>query len=125
MKNGRFKSQIFLDASPELLNGILAAIPECKSCTRGKMTAEKHLLSERIPEYCCDILSVDLALGVPENLQNKTCVLIVADFYSNFIWSVPLNSKSAAKGELATIISYIERQYWHKVRCIRSDDGGE
>lgn len=47
------------------------------------MRRGKQALSDRIPEYFCDVLSVNLALGVSDNLRRKACVMIDIDSYSN------------------------------------------
>jgi transposase InsO family protein len=98
----------------------------CDSCVRAKSKRTSFPPSISKTEAILDLLHMDLAGPAEvESVGGKRYLLVIVDDYSRLYHGILLRNKSDAFEEARNWIRLQERRTGLKVKCIRSDNGGE
>lgn len=89
------------------------------------MVNKSFPLVKRTYKHVGEVISTDLALGLPLSLRKNVCLAVFVDSYSKFVWVKPLISKSEAQNYIPKLVALIKCQTERTVKTIRSDNGGE
>jgi transposase InsO family protein len=98
----------------------------CDVCISSKQAASPFLPSQSRAQAPLDLVHTDL-MGpfTPMTAGRSQYLLTAMDDYSGFAAVTPLQHKSDASAALKQTILLWERQLEKKVKCVRSDRGGE
>lgn len=125
IKLKRLKTGTKLDDYPELLKSIDISKLTCDTCERTKMRNKSFKLTHRTYEQVGEVISSDLAVGLPMTLQKNVALAIFVDHYSSFVWVRPIRGKHEAAELFPAICALVKTQTEHPVKAFRTDNGGE
>ncbi|CCF53498.1 hypothetical protein NDA11_001822 [Ustilago hordei] len=98
---------------------------ESQDCVVGKSTkAQMGCRSGTHAKDPLELIHIDLAMHWSMKTE-VTCLLVAIDNTSSFTYMKPLQMKSDALQALKEWIQYAEVQMGHKLKTLRSDNGGE
>ncbi|CAO1634461.1 unnamed protein product [Jaminaea pallidilutea] len=108
--------------------GVVGQPQECGPCKRGKFTRLPY--DSRNPEsFAQDKLErvhTDVAGPLPTpSFSGNIYFLTFIDEATNYCWAIPLKDKSSVTYAFQTWLTYAEREAGTKLKCLRSDNGGE
>jgi hypothetical protein len=97
----------------------------CQGCTKGKMPAGSHLLSDTRAKAPFKKIYTDLK-SFPKISYHKYWYFIsFLNNYSSFCWIVLLKTKDQALKAFRYFIAWVDTQYKTKIQSVMSDFGGE
>ncbi|SOV04489.1 uncharacterized protein UDID_17101 [Ustilago sp. UG-2017a] len=97
----------------------------CEQCLRSKSTSAR--MGKGSGERAVgplDLIHVDLIID-SSHVTEYTCMLVLVDDHSKYVYAQPLTRKSHAFMQLKRIVSLLETQTDWKLKAIRSDQGTE
>ena len=100
--------------------------PVCDTCMSAKQAAAPFPPSSSKTKAPLELLHTDL-MGpfTPISAGKSQYIITIMDDYSGFAAVKPLKHKSDASAALKHVVCLWERQLVKKVKCVRSDRGGE
>ncbi|SOV04531.1 uncharacterized protein UDID_17116 [Ustilago sp. UG-2017a] len=97
----------------------------CEQCLRSKSTSA--WMGKGSGERAVgplDLIHIDLIID-SSHVTEYTCMLVLVDDHSKYVYAQPLTRKSHAFMQLKRIVSFLETQTDQKLKAIRSDQGME
>lgn len=127
IKKNRLSTGTQLDHDTTVLNKINLhrLIRSCATCICAKMVNKSFPLTKRTFTHIGEVISTDLAVGLPRSLKQNAYLAIFIGSYSKFVWVKPLTSKSEAQNYIPKLVAFIRCQTERTVKTIQSDNGGE
>ncbi|SYW81521.1 uncharacterized protein UHO2_00045 [Ustilago hordei] len=97
----------------------------CEQCLRSKSTsARMGKGSSKRAIGPLDLIHVNLIID-SSHVTEYTCMLVLVDDHSKYVYAQPLTRKSHAFIQLKRIVSFLETQMDRKLKAIQSDQGME
>ncbi|SAM70236.1 related to retrotransposon protein [Ustilago bromivora] len=97
----------------------------CKQCIQSKSTvAQMGQGSRERAATHLDLVHIDLILDT-SYVTEHTCILVLVDDHSKYVYVQPLLWKSQAFVQLKKVVSFLETQTGRRLKVIQSDKGGK
>ena len=120
----QISSKKLLDGLP-LLNNVHEDVV-CQGCQYGKSHHLPFKSSSNRRTTPLELIHTDL-MGPTKTPSCSNChyVMILVDDYSRYTWSYFLKEKNEALSKFIEFRNMVEKELGKKVKCLRSDNGGE
>ena len=98
----------------------------CKQCQHGKQTCMNFKTKEHSTTSFLELVHTDLCGPTrSKGFQGEQYFMLFTDDYTKMIWMCLLNKKSEAFNHFNRFKEQIENEPDMKIKCLRSDNGGE
>ena len=98
----------------------------CKHCQRGKKTRVSFKIKEHMTSHPLEIIHIDLCGPTRTKiLQGDHYFMFLIDDYTRMTWVAFLKEKSESFEKFTIFKGMVENELSMKIKCIRSDNGGE
>ena len=114
-------------AKKNLLKGMKSVhLNKCADCLVGKQhrVAFKGLPPHKKPELL-DLVHSDVCKMLVRSIGGAKYFVTFIDDFSRKVWAFPLKSKDQVLGVFKQFQASVEREIEKKIKCIRTDNGGE
>lgn len=98
---------------------------QCEACIFGKQHRLPFPVSESKSEKCGDIIHTDLCGPMSTSLGGSKLYLLLKDDRSHFRFVYFIRHKNEAEEKIASFVKFVHTQTQHKIKILRSDNGGE
>lgn len=86
---------------------------KCLTCSQTKFRDKPFYLTGCIFKNVGEVISADLATGLPASLWNNHHLAMFADHFSSYIWSCPLSNKSDVIPLIPKFTALVEKASSH------------
>jgi transposase InsO family protein len=100
--------------------------PVCKHCQLGKQTKVRFKTKEYSTSRPLELVHTDLCGPTrTRSIQGEHYFMLIIDDYTRMTWVYFLREKSEAFEKFKAFKAYVENETDLKIKCLRSDNGGE
>ena len=112
---------------PKLTKAQMVLVQNCQICLQAKMTNRSYnsVPTEFVASQPAQKLCVDLSFWPTPSVNGCKVLLVIADQFSKFVYSVPLKTKSAAGEAIEQFVLWVQNFCQKQVSLVHSDQGGE
>ena len=129
----RFCHQSFYTLQEMIRGNLVKGLPQfrnpnevCAHCISGKHSRSPFFPSSHRALSVLELLHMDICGPIsPQTIGGKRYFLLIVDDYSRCMWVALLKEKSEALEHFLRFKSMAEAEKGEKIKCIRSDRGGE
>ena len=91
---------------PNLTKAQMVLVQNCRICLQAKMTNRSYnsVPTEFVASHPAQKLCVDLSFWLTPSVNGCKVLMVIADQYSKFVYSVPLKTKSAAREDIEQFV---------------------
>ena len=98
----------------------------CKHCQHGKQTRASFKTKEHMTSHPLEIVHTNLRGPIrTKNLQGEYYFMLLIDDYTSMTWVTFLKEKLEAFQKFKIFKAMVENETHVKIKCLRSDNGGE
>jgi transposase InsO family protein len=123
--NARLREMVSKNMADDLPTFKVDMTWQCTACMQGKAKAQPFPRSTTRASKPLELVHSDIAGPYPETITKKRYLLTITDDHTAHSWTRLLRTKDEAWPIIEDFHMYAERQHNHKLKVLRTDNGGE